>query len=95
MAGHGVQVGKGRRGVNRPRRIFQQRLQGAVDNEVRVAADGTGEVTIIGLGQAVVAERFGGVGGPFEAFKQAEFDDVFLRAAEGIVEQFLDMRPVG
>ena len=64
-------------------------------DEVGVAADGGGEVAVVGLGEAVMAERLGGVGGALEGFEEAELDDVFLRASFGFIEQFLDVAAVG
>ena len=66
-----------------------------MDDQIGVAADRAGEVAIVAFGQAVVADRLGRVGRAFEAFKQAELDDVFFRAALGGVEQLLDVGAVG
>ena len=45
--------------------------QGAVDHEVGVAADWAGEVGVVALVQAVVAKRFRGVSGAFQALEES------------------------
>ena len=65
--------------------IRQQRLQGAVHDEVRISPDGTGEMAVVGFCQTVVADGFSGIRGTLEALEQAEFDDVFFGRALGII----------
>ena len=64
--------------------------QGAVDDEVGVAANGRGEVGVFGLGETVMAERLGGVAGTHEGLEETDLE----RLADGnLVEarqQFLD-----
>lgn len=50
--------------------------EGTVDNEVGVASDGRGEVGVVGFSQAIVAERFGLVVGPFQGFEEPDFKGV-------------------
>jgi hypothetical protein len=49
VAGNLAQVGLRRSAVRVFRRVLQQRLQRAVDDEVGVAADGAGEVAVVAL----------------------------------------------
>ncbi len=95
MASDFAEIGLGGCGVRVFGGIFQEGLEGAVDDEVGVAADGGGEVCVVGFCEAVVADGFGGVGGAFERFQEAEFDGVFFRGAFGGIEEFLDVGAVG
>jgi len=47
--------------------------EGAVDQKVGVPADGGGEVSVVGFGQAEVAETFGRIDGPLERSEEADF----------------------
>ena len=59
-------------------------FEGAVDDEVGVAADGAGEVGVVGFVKAVVTGGFVGVSGTFEAFEEGDFEGGF----EGLAFDF-------
>lgn len=48
--------------------------EGSMDDQVSVAADGRGEMSVVGFGQAVMAEGFGGVTGAHERSQKANFE---------------------
>jgi hypothetical protein len=56
VAGNLAQIALGRGGVRAFGRIDQQRLKRAVHDQVGIAADRTGEVAVVALGKAVVAD---------------------------------------
>ena len=72
-----------RRRAGRLRRVGQQRPQRPVDEQVRVAADRTGEVAVVGHRQPVMTERVRPVAGPLQALEQPELDRVLVRPAAG------------
>ena len=59
------------------RRVFEKGLERAMNDQISISTNGTGEVAVVAFGKAIVADRFGGIGGAFETFEQSEFDDVF------------------
>lgn len=72
------EVGVGWGAIWVSRRVDQERLERAMDDEVGVATDGGGEVAVIGFSEAVVPDGVRCVGRAFKAFEESEFDDVFF-----------------
>jgi hypothetical protein len=52
--------------------------QSTVDEEICVAADGGGEVGVVGFGQTEMSETFGRVDGPFEGAKKTDLECVAI-----------------
>ena len=50
-----------------------------MDEEIRIAADGGGEVGIEGFCQTEVAQTFGRVDGSFEGAKKSDLEGVAIR----------------
>ena len=69
--------------------------EGAVDEQIRVAADGRGEVGVVGLGEAVVAETFRRVDGALEGAEQGDLQGVAVGPARQEFEDFLDFAALG
>ena len=69
--------------------------QDAVDDQVRIAADGAGEMGVVGLREAVMAFGFDLVGGAFEALEEGELEGVFLGQAADFCEEALDLDAIG
>lgn len=68
--------------------------QGATERpmhgEVGVAADGAGEMAVIGFGESVVPQRLRGVARALERTQQARFEKVFFGRAGNAFEELLD-----
>jgi len=60
-----------------------------------VAANRAGEMGVVGLGQAVMAQGVHIVGRPFQALEKPEFERVFFRLAADGGQEFLHFAPVG
>ena len=69
--------------------------EGAVHEQVGIAADGAGEMGVIDFGEAVVADGLRGVTGALEALEQAEFDGVLLGLADSRGEEALEFAALG
>ena len=61
-----------------------------MDEEIGVAADGGGEVTIVLTGEGVVANGLGGIFSAGEAFEDGEIDGEGFRFAANAGEEVLD-----
>jgi hypothetical protein len=53
--------------------------QSTVDEEICVAADGGGEVGVVGFGQTEMSETFGRVDGPFQGAKKTDLKGIAIR----------------
>ncbi len=69
--------------------------EGAVDEKIGVAANGGGEVGVVGFGQAEVAEAFWGVDGAFERAKEADLEGVAVGSAGKNFENLLNLASLG
>src|ERR1700752_1757747 len=65
--------------------------QRAMHNQIGVTPDGTREMQIIRLGQAIVAERLRIVSGAVEAFEQSYFERLLLGLSTDHGEQSLQL----
>ena len=71
-----------------------RRLEEAVDDEVGIAADGRGEMGVIGLGQAVVADVLGRIDGQLHRPQDLGADELLAGQALGLFEDPLQvLRP--
>src|SRR5258708_29932836 len=59
-------------------------------NQIGVTPDRTGEVQVIGLGQAVMSERLSGVTRALQTFQKPDFQRLFFRLAANRSEKSLD-----
>ena len=62
-----------------------------MDDEIRIPADRAGEMAVVALRQAIVADGLGGIGGALKALEQTELDDVLLGTALRVIQEFLDV----
>ncbi len=66
-----------------------------MDEKISVAANGGGEVGVVGFGQAEVAEAFWGVDGAFERAKEADLEGVAVGSAGKNFENLLNLASLG
>ena len=66
-----------------------------MDEKISVAANGRGEVGVVGFGQAEVAEAFRGVDGAFERAEEADLEGVAVGSAGENFENLLNFAALG
>ena len=70
------------------RLVAEPRARDTMGDQIRIPADRTGEMEVVGLGESVMAERFGGITRALQALEQGKFEGVFLRLAFDAEQQF-------
>ena len=60
-------------------------------HQIRVTADGAGEVAVIGGGQAVVAQGLRVVPGPHQAFQERQLKQLLVRGTLDGFHQFIQV----
>ena len=66
-----------------------------MDEKISVAANGGGEVGVVGFGQAEVAEAFWGVDGAFERAEEADLEGVAVGSTGKNFENLLNFASLG
>jgi len=86
----GKMLGEGIEGsALHPRSAFRVG-EGTMDEEIGIAADGGGEVGIVGFRQTEMSETFGRVDGPFEGAKKTDLEGVAIRTTGKKFKDFLN-----